>query len=440
MGDIVSWPWPRFIQTDYHTYHVGLLTNDNLVLSQAVWTSSNYWAITPVLNLGSSINIQSVTIADFDDFSVVSTFGYDSLLQPIRQMFVRDFTEPVIFGVSGFIQAADIVLGNVLNNNGQLIGANASVISGTTWDNLNSKSIIWSGIGDYSFDPLVNKTAGTIQGLIGDHSKQHPNIYRLMRLGELVLAYGDSGIVVLAPIFAENIFTYGTKRLPGYGIISGNHVAGDNSLQGFIDSRGDFWTIDASLKLTRRGYQEYILELLTYTHSNNDYRTIVSYLPDKRRFYISNGNKCLVINEFGAYHTFQSVSSIVQISQGNYATTLDAADVSAYITTDKIDYNSRGFKSVEALLSSIRVPIATTAVFNAVDWRLAQGATMTRSPLYRADPGGQSGIHVTAIDFRLHTEISTYVDAEFYDFQANVKFSDARYKRGTSPGQYNTQG
>lgn len=436
MADIVSWPWPKFISTENKVFYVSLDTNSELVLSEIFYTTENYWAIVPVLNLGSAETVEYVSIADFDTFYIICLYGLDEYGVPLRKMFVRDVTQALAYEFDSFTQPIDLVCGCCLNNRGQFIGGNLLVDPAHQWQALDSRSLIWSGIGKYEFNPQTDITAGAGYLTLPYPFTAQIQIVKLLRLGNGFVSYSNGGKILHESTAVNTVVTYSQKPLPGLGIVSGNHVDGNEFIHGFIDLRGEFWLLEPGPKLTRRGYSEFILPILNYTSENADTRTIVSYSQHQNAFYISNGNTCLLINEFGAAHCHQMVSSVIQTFDGNFATFSDNENILAYITTDSLDYGSRGIKSVESMLCNVSTNSSTVTVKCAVDWASKKGVDFRRSGLKSANYGGESAIHIAAVDFRLHVNFSAYTNAELFEILANIKFSDQRFKRGTVPAQF----
>ena len=176
------------------------------------------------------------------------------------------------------------------------------------------------------------------------------------------------------------------------------------------------------------GYRSYIRELLDYS-SVEDHRVVVSYIDKNKRFYISNGRQCLIINEFGACSIFQCVSSVVIGHDGKlYGTFRNTQDTEARFVTDEIDFGSRGLKSIESIIGSFNYPLGSRLQF-AVDWRVSNGA-FKRVPWKSTGPRGEAIIKVTASAFRVCARITNYIDVGIEYLGLNMKYPDNRFKRG----------
>ena len=445
-ADITTWPWPRLFQTRYHIFCATPQASGNLYLSE-VLTENGRTILSAVLDLGVAARIETIDIADFGLYYVVSTYGLtaDAVPVPTIKTYVKNLSAAAKFqSLDAFTTPA---MGTLCNYQGQLVGGNIVNESASKWSDLNSDGIVWSGIGNLDFDPGYDFTAGFMPGQFPYSVGKTPTVLRVMSLYSRyvpgVIVYGDAGKFYLSPEKTETGFTYGVKVMGGLGITSGNHVAGDEFIHGFIDSHRDFWTLESSQQaaspegnLKKLGYRTYIQELFDYT-SAEDHRVIVSYIPKNKRFYVGNGNKCLVINEFGACHIFQLVSSVVKLSDGRlYGTFKNNPDTSAQIFSDNLDFGSRGFKTIESIVGGIDTTKGASVQYT-VDWRQSRGNDFNRLPWRNTTPRGEARIGATASEFRLGVRVSSYVDAQVEWLGVNIKFPDNRLKRGPSLAEGN---
>lgn len=430
MADIASWPWPRLFVTKYRTL-MAYLMSTNVFVAEIYQQSTGEFTVAPVLDLGLATSVQQIDVADFGPFYVISSMGAD-----VRQTYYRNLNVANMITLGNFVLLSLPSCGVVHNHRQQFLGANVSAPDGTFWGDLGTRSVVWSGIGSFELDPTSDIVDGYKTLFAYNALGPSANIYKLLTLGENVIAYSDAGKVVMQPASVGNVFTYGDQLLPGLGIVSGNHVAGDESIHGFIDLDADFWTIDSSLRMTKRGYREFLRPMLDYTHVSNDTRTIVSYTPKNQQFFISNGNQCLIVSEFGAYMCHQMISSVSESHRGAlYGTFSDNADREARFTTDTLDFSSRGIKTVESVLVDAKLA-ATRKMYLYTNNRMDHQSTFRTSRRVLANPSGEARLNVTAVEMQLRMAISDYASCEVTDVLTNVKFGDQRYKRGTVPAQY----
>lgn len=437
-ADITTWPWPRMIRTQYHVFLLTVQASGELYLSEII-LENNRILVTVMGSLGLATLIETVDIADFNLFYVVSTFGYtvDEVPLPITQTYIKDLRATEFSRLAIF---SSPTMGVVCNYKNQFVGANiVNPIEGI-WAGLSTDGIIWSGIGNFVLDPTVDYTAGFLPGEFLYSGAQKVIIYKLLPLDSRylpgVVAYSNTGKVLLTPETTPTGFTYGVKKLGGLGISSGNHVAGDDFIHGFIDTDRDFWILESPHNSSpvegnfkKLGYRDYILDLFDFI-STEDHRVIVSYVPKSKRFYISNGNKCLVINEFGAYHSFQCVSSVIKAPNGSlYGTFKNLSNTTAYIVSDTLDFGTRSLKSIESIFGGVGAA-SKEIISYSVDYRVAKDKLFNRLPYRIINPRGEARIGVTASEFRLVVSISNYLEASIDWLMINTKFSDSRFRRG----------
>jgi hypothetical protein len=426
VADITSWPYPRILQTEYNTFYLYTI-GTNLYLALLHYTTAAYFAIRPQMMLGITTDIDDVSIADFGYFFVVGIIGPTT-----RRTLYRRYTEAITSPPEELVEP---VVGTVLNHKGQFLGGNVVERPAGNWKDIGKNAIIWGAIGDFVLDPETNIGAGYKNLTLGGGFERKQTVHKLMTLGNSVLVYTNSGNCILKPAFVSDIFTYGEESTHGEGVISSLHVAGSNLIQGYIDRNKEFWIIDAGLQSTKLGYREQITDILAYTHSTNDYRTIVNYLPRNRTFYICNGNTCLAINSYGAYFIHQMISSIALSYDGiNYGTFLDNLDLEARIESDTLDFGVRGLKSIESIWADISCS-QETAVQMSVDYRYSKSSSFVSSRWVHSGLNGESRIGVTAVEFRLKIRFSNYTNSELSGLMPNIKFSDRRFSRGTTPSR-----
>jgi len=427
----VTWPWPRLLFTQWRVF--GFAVQDtNLYLFEMHFANAD-WTAVAVQDLGLASLIHAVDVADFGEFYVVSTIGVEADGTVNAQTFQRFLPQVPALGSMRLFNTP--TMGTICNFRGQCVGG-AIVSSVSPWNSLGMNSVAWSGIGNFMFDIESDVTAGFVvlpwKSLNGQGDGM---VHKVLPLLDGVMVYGDGGKVFLQPQYVTNILAYKQSILPGLGIASGNHVAGNEHIHGLIDLHGDFWTLTNN-GLTKLGYREYIRDILDQTDPINDTRTIVSYLPRDDRFYISNGLRCLVINKFGAYTTNQFISSVGYAHTNTiYGTFVLGIDSKARIVTDALDYGSRGIKNVESVTFGL-VHNNTSTVQAGVDWRMSTGGIFRRSVLRNVNSGGEVRVQVAAVEHRIVLEVSEPIGVEVSSLLSNVKYSDQRFKRGTVPAQY----
>ena len=443
LSNITTWPWPRLVMTEYHIFALTVQSSGNLFLSEVTLNAGRITFIV-VLNIGLASLISQIDIADFGPFYVLTTYGRTADEVPVSSIktYVRDVSVPV--ALNCLVPFDTPAVGTCCNFKGQFIGGNIVYDPMGIYGDLGSDSIVWSGIGNFEFSPLVDPTAGFARIPFVNNIGKQPTIYKVFPHHLGVVIYSDAGRVFLEPEQVDSSFAYSIKPLRGLGVASGNHVAGNNYLHGFIDLYGDFWTWElqhASVKfnggeLKKLGYRSHIKEMLDYS-SVEDHRLIVSYIDKTRRFYISNGRQCLVINEFGACTIFQCPSSVIIGYDGRlYGTFRNTQDTEGRIVSDTVDFGTRGLKSVESVIGNISQASDSSLHF-AVDWRMSNNVDFRRSPWKSTGPRGEAVVKVTAHEFRICARITNYIDAEISYLALNMKYPDNRFHRGPAMADAN---
>jgi len=438
----VTWPYPQAIFGDYYTWAFAAVataadceggvpaSNNSLMLFEMYCDTSDDWNADYGLDLGVHAYIDQIDILDFGPFYAVSAFGYNGNT-PVITCALR--LPDISVGASAFTaietsKVPDFITG--CNFNGQaIIGGIKS--SNAMWEERGLSSVCWSRIGEFDFRPDVHRTAGYKDM---EWSKYGEGIvYKIRKLSNFIMIYGDGGVASMAPTTSP-MTTFGHKNFPSAGIRSGNHMAGDEHIHGYIDSNYDFWIIDNKLQAQKLGYREWFKDLMEYTHVSNDYRTLVSYVPSKKRFYISNGNDGYVLNEYGLYTCNQRVTSA-----GDYRGKLlcgffsDNADYEWRLETNEMDFKQRGLKTLQNVevsgrfvktsgVMSTRVKYKNdvlSSTFNALGW----------IPL---NPQGIASPVVSGSEFRVGVKGTDYRDSDFSidDIKMRIKLIDKRNVRG----------
>jgi len=423
--DIVEWPYPRFFVGRYNVVLLTKNQSEELIAWELHLNAFGNWEGYASADLGSADGVQSIDYADFGLFYALAVARADGT----RHVVLRDVTlsnatvDRDVFGLNLVQPSAQPTYSTVCNFDGQVVCGNMS-----NWQGLGTDGFAWSGIKNYAFDPLVDITAGFDVLLPHGTTGTPHTLYKLLPLDSSVIAYTDCGVCVLTPRLVESTFGWGQSFLALLGMTGATHVAGDRNIHGYIDLDNEFWLVEnGGQKVTRRGYRSVIEELLKAAVP-----LIVSYLPLRRTFYVSNGLTTLVINDFGASTVHQGISScIMGWDKVAYATFTDLEDRQVRVTVEATDFGVRAAKSVEDLLIGVDHDDATQ-VQAGTYWR-STSAMWHDPPHWRPyGPRGDIHIGVDAVEFRLAVRANEYLGTEVQTIKANLKFPDARFRRGVS--------
>jgi len=421
----VSWPYPKLFFGSYYTLAINKVGTD---LHLYELENNGVWDAIDVATLGPASEIDLIDFVDFGKFYLIAISG----------------TSGGEFYADGFLRRPDLstefdVIEDLpqdrcprfttgCNFNGQIV-VGGLFAADERWGSLGRCSVAWSGIGRLEFRPDEYRTAGFRHMPWDDQG--NGRIYSVRKLGDKVFVLSNNGRGALIPFAQEFATGFGFQALPGPGISSGNHIAGDDVLCGFVDTDNDFWLFDADLKGERLGYREYIEQLSD--------PFVVNYVPQKERFYLSDGTKSFVLTKYGLYRCHQAVTSV-----GFYRGSVlcgffsDNGNYSAEVVTHDIDNGARGIKLVQSLQIGVNAPTDITV---AVDWKINQSATFRRSNYIRVNPQGFAFPIVSALDYRAVVKLSDYraLSTDFIlDYIAvSTQLSDKRYTRGPHAYQVN---
>ena len=300
-----SWPYPRMWSMQNYNLAVTVYQS-NLCLFELEYDMQNeQWNAYYMQNLGAESAIDQIDVGDFGMYYTISVVGHDAAGEPSGNAWERI---PNTFvgcdslrtlptdNMPSFICSCNfggqIVVGGILDFSTYLTGIDADPQYSYVW---------WSGIGSHEFRPNCDPTAGFLnapwlKAFMGE-------VLRVERLGQGVVAYGDYGKLLLKHTLVENSSQFGFTKLDGGGIDSGHHMAGDDNVHVFIDTNNEMWMGKEDHSFEKLGYKEYVESM-----TKGD--IIMSYVPQKKKFFLSDGKKGFCLTEFGLYSTNQLVTGV----------------------------------------------------------------------------------------------------------------------------------
>ncbi len=298
-----TWPYPRIWFTQHYNMAAALYSG-NVYLFELVYNmSAETWDAYYVAILGDVDEISQIDIGDFGMYYTASVLGHNSSGTQIAAAWERI---PNTFAGSNSMRSLPstnmpsfvcscnfngrIIVGGIIDFSAYLVGATTDPGFSSIW---------WSGVGSHEFRPNCDPTAGFLDApwikvWLGE-------VLRVEKLGDAVIGYGDYGKIILKPHYVDPSAFLSSEKISGAGIDSGNHISGDDNLHGFIDTNNEFWLATADHKFEKIGYKEYIEDM---TKAD----IIVTYVPQKKKFFISDGKKGYCLTEFGLYSINQLVS------------------------------------------------------------------------------------------------------------------------------------
>ena len=428
----VDWPYPQMFFLN--EYVLGVAKGDGVVV--AATTLSLYemfldygeWNAVRVGDLGTVSEIDHVDVADFGPYYVVSVFGYDSESLGTGETFERDTT---VDAQDGAITSTTSTVISSCNFNGQFFAGGFlesfsydDAPSGEPWTDLGVGHIAWGGIGNLTFKPTEDRTAGFT--VLPWTREGQGKVLKVAAIGKGVMAFGDYGHGLYVPYAQDNAVGFGLAGAEGSGINYNNHVAGDQNVLIFIDKENELWLMDKGNKLEKLGYKEFLEDL-----TNADIR--VSYVPQKKIFYISDGTTGYGLTEYGLYSMNQLVISAGMAEGTLYGFWDDDADYELRLETDTLDFGQRGMKSLMSVEVGASHVKTSSLLEIASRYKYSNlSATYTSSPWKRTDFEGVARPIVTSSDHRIRVRASDYRSSttEISYVKMRLKMSDKRSMRG----------
>lgn len=393
----LSWPYPQiFIGSDYRY----ICTNTKIYTMDSSW------------NQTLKVTTTASGIWDFADFGTYVLFVNGAKIVERSP-------------VDGSYTASDTLtdmprFSTVCNFKGQVIGGNVK----STWHGCGTNSVVWSAIGTNDFTPGVDNVKGSMNEAGFRHMRWEGEIYRVKRLGNAVIIYGDNGIDALVPYES----TFGLKEILDKGIASKGAVGGSWNEHVFVDKEGYLWRIKSDLSTERLGYKEYI-SLIDLTE------VMVSYDGSKREYYIADDTYGYLLTHWGLCQVYQKVTSVASIDGTSYGVTSDGSDDEGRVVTDVIDFGVRGFKTIGLLEAGIYHPAGSTYKgYATVDWRSNKTDSFTRRDWVLMNPNGVATVMTAGDEFRLCVKADNYQNMQLDYINARVKVTDRRFMRGLTAG------
>ena len=416
----VSWPYPQIRVTDF--YMIGLAVDGLNLKVYELLNDSDVWTATEMASLGAVANIDFVDVQGWGPFYVVTASkSISGSLDTTGFMRYPDGT------ITTLPNAAIPSFSTLCTFNGQALISGINTLE-PPWDGLNLASVAWGAIGGgFDFRPTEdgNATSGFIHlPSIGQGTSR---THKVLQLGNMVMAYGEGGIYGLHP-HSVGRTGFGKVDYEQAGIISGNHIAGSENVHLLLNTDNELVLVTNDMKFEVLGYQEF-MEALT----NDEIR--ISYVPSKKLFYISDSSTGYVLTEQGLYTSHQCVTS-AGFYRGSFLCGfyVDTEDREPRFTTDTLDFEARGFKTLVSVQSDVR---SNALFYSSCLFRsnvTAAKDAFTQSTWVRHNLEGISTLMVTANEFRVRGKGVDYTtdDWNIGRLDLRIKLVDKRGIRGLS--------
>jgi len=388
----VDWPFPQMF----------CLTNRNYLCTRlGIYTLNTSWE--PTLGVGVDLHDGIWDVADFQTY-VVFTNG--------AQVYV---TNPITGEVHPDATGLLPVMGTLCNYKGQLV---AGRVTGYP-----TNAVVWGRIGQA--DLVVSETAPTTGWAPMPWAG---SVHMVRRLGDYVVAYGAGGSAVLQAV-GEPITTMRLKELMPFGIAGRGAVGGDLHEHLILDEAGCLWQMKEDLTLKELGYREFFGPLL------GD-EIMISFDPELHYYYIASDTAGYVLTPEGLSRTYQKVISCAHYGGTVIGTFSPASDVSMYLTTDIMDFELGGEKTIQGI--EVRGKGASMSVSYGL-CRTMDPALFSYSPTSKLNTLGQSSLKARASDFKIRVSGTSYLAKELDYLNIHYKTDDKRmlrsiYARQITPG------
>jgi len=335
-------------------------------------------------------------VADFDEYVLITNGNVQIYRDTVNNIFVL-----------GTSQATVPLCRSYCNFNGQLIGANVQ----SDWYDCDSRSLIWSAIGDIDCTPDRSNLAGfRTSPFKGD-------IYRVKKLGEYVIAYGEFGVVAMQPV-VDPVPSFAFKTLSVGGLASDFAVGGDEFEHVLIDRSGEIWKIGADLSANKLGYKEYTAELVN--------EIIITLDTDQRDFYIADGASCFLLSPNGLSQVEEAPTSLF-FDAALEGPIFNLSDDEYRVVTDQLDFGYRGRKATQTIEVGCTTS-GTTSV--AIDYRYTIKEAFERSEWVELNDEGIAKLHVAGVDFRVAVKNTDHDEFDLDYIKLRWKAEDLRAVRG----------
>ena len=244
-----------------------------------------------------------------------------------------------------------------------------------------SNWIRWSKIGSIDFTVDESNVAGERP------LNWHGFVYRILKLGDTLVVYGEGGVTVLTP----KGVAYGMKELYNIGLLGKSAVIGTDFEHFFIDVSGKLFKVSSN-ELEELGYSEFLSQMTNPVMSLDLVKNLV-YICDETHGFIYN----MKDKSFGS----GPISLTGMGSRGNtrYVTALDSSVTipKFEICTDTYDMGTRKPKNIHS------VEIGTDLEEHLellIEYRTSNREELKKSPWFLVNPDGIAYSPCYGVEFR----------------------------------------
>lgn len=281
---------------------------------------------------------------------------------------------------------------------------------------VDTSHIAWSAIGDKRFTIGRNNEAGFRRAHFNDKALE------VKRLGDQnVVVYGYNGIGVLKP----GQSTFGYYKVADFGIFESGSVGGNDKAHIFITLKEkELYALDENFTPKNLGYKEFLSALAT------DY-IIISHVPERDDYYISNGVQCYLFTGVGLSRVYQLVSSAQKQGDCVYGTFGTSGESEFLAVTGPFDMQLRGRKSIE----TVELDVLGSGSFSvAIDYKYNPNDVFQTTGWFPVNNEGVAYPRCSAVEFRFRIKCDDFTKfTRISRMSVRYKFEDRRAVRGIYP-------
>lgn len=239
----------------------------------------------------------------------------------------------------------------------------------------------WSKIGHLDFTVDESNVANE------QPIKQYGTIYKILKLGSVLIAYGQSGITTLTP----SGVVYGMKELYNVGLLGKSAVTGTDFEHFFIDTSGNLFKTTFG-KVEKLGYSEFLLQLTDPVMFLDITKNLLHICDGTYGFIYNTKN-----NSFG--------SGLVDLTglgfRGNttYAVAFSSPIVvpKFEVCTDIYDMGTRKAKNIHSIEVSTNL---SEHLDLQIDYRVSNREEFKKSPWFLVNPDGIAYSPCYGVEFK----------------------------------------
>lgn len=417
-----NWPWPRLFITDYYLLAIAV-DGINLSLYELYSDGSDFTAV-KIQTLGALANVNEISLSFAERHYVVSVFSFTDDV-PTINMWGR--WARAVPGENAMVPiSSDYIPGGtaLCYFKGQLLVGGLKTNS-LKWAELGQCAVAWGGIGNVTFDPVVEPMAGFAK-MPWDRSGKN-KVYYITQYGENeVVVYGSGGIEKLTPFGNDVITGFGQSTIQQGGVLGFGCAGGTKDYQCFIDNAFNLCTLTDNIKVL--GYKNYMKKLMPE-------RVIISFDPLERNFYITDGIYCFVLTSKGLYETHQCPTSIGRIDGTLTGFIKHTSQAEIKLETTEIDLKSSGLKTVNSVEYNVDYETSVNAqLYGSASARYTHKGEMITGRMSMLNNEGTFFPFITGRSFKFLLQGDYIPNSTFNlsSIKVNASFIDARTRRGLS--------